>query len=648
MLTGSDSPLAGTAATEAGQRGRLAAQAGVILLVLLACAVRFVHLDADPVFPTWVAYIVDEGRWVESARNMALFGHADAFADRIHLMLSPAYQLCSYLVFKWQGVSFVSARAAAALAGSAMVVIVAICLRRHVTLAALTLGTVILGFETNMLVESRLALPEIPAAFATLVSALVLMLARQTRRNAVIAGLLLTLALAFKGTVALVAPALFVIPLLPSEQLSWRDRIGRTLAFSAGVGVVVVAGLVAGIAAQVITIDKLQHMGGRLLTFISLADPGNAIWAFFNSQAHAVRNVLLLGAWFGSWIWFHRAPGPLTPAGRVYLASAVWAGWSLVVWAANAYSPGRYLIHLIVPATIHLMVGFSLGDRLTLSRIQDRFKRCEDVAHIASLTWLVLPAAIIVSSQLVGLAGLLGWEIVRTGDRAALIAASTLSLSLVVHRCRAGGRAATMCLLAPVTAVLLWCLGWEFELFRHFWEYQSPDAIRLWLLAGSLALAGSALHAHSCTAPRNTLATQLAMLVVVAMPLIFRATLPLRAPTFTIRDASRDIGLLLPTLTTGEIRVHSASSLFLENGLRYRELPSSSMDFEWLVVFEHNQSVQRLLHSIDRRDVESVRTYPLTIDSRYQFESAIHGRPQVTLLHRRPAQPASAPGGAAR
>ena len=630
-----------------GAGGRFAARCGVVFLVLLACAVRLIHLDADPVFPTWISYIVDEGRWNESARNMVLFGTTDAFAERIHLMLSPAYQLCSYLAFKWHGISFVSARASSALAGSALVIVVALCLRRHVTLFALTVGIVILGFETNMLVQSRLALPEIPAAFATLISAMVLLLARQTRRNAALAGLLFTVALAFKGTVVMVAPAFFVIALLPSDPLSWRARVERTLAFAAGAGIVVVVGLAAGFATHLLAVENIWSLGPRLLGFISAVQPNVAVWNFFESQGHAARNVLLLGAWCGSWIWFHRPPGPPSQAVRLYWASAVWAGWSLLVWAANFYSPGRYVVHLIVPATIHLMMGLSSGDRQTLSRIEVRLKRSSGLARIAWLTWLVLPAAVVVASQLVGLAGLSGLEITKVSDRAALIAALALALGLVAHRRCDSRRAVATFLLAPVIAVLLWRLGWEFELLRNFWEHQSPQAAQRWLLAGGLALAASAVLASFSAAGRHTVAIQVGIVVIAAMPLIVRATLPLRAPTFTIRDASQDIGRLLSTLTAGEIRVSYASSLFLENRLHYRELTSSDTGFDWLVVFEHNRMAQRMLRSAGRLEFELVRSYPFTIDSRYLYLPAT-GLPQVALLHRRSSQPASAPGGAAR
>ena len=356
-----------------------------------------------------------------------------------------------------------------------------------------------------------------------------------------------------------------------------------------------------------------------------------------------------MGAWCGSWVWFHRAPGPLTKTAQLYLASALWAAWSLFIWAANAYSPGRYVVHLIVPATIHLMVGFSLGDRLTLSRIDERFKRSSGLARIAWLTWLVLPASIVGASQMVALAGLSGLDIADVSrHRTALIGAAALAFGLLVHRTGAARRAIAMCLLAPVIAILIWCLGWEFELFRHFWEYQSPQANGRWLLAGGLALATAALLAPLIAAGRNTVAIQAGILLAVAVPLIYRATIPLRDPTFTIRDASVDIGRLITPSAAGEVRVRRASSLFLENTLRYRELSSSDMGFDWLLIFEHERNAGLPLRSVSEPEIERVRTYTLAFDSRYEYDSTVHQRPQFALLHRRPTQPALAPGSAAR
>ena len=44
----------------------------------LAVIARFIHLDSDPKFEYWIFYVEDEGRWIETARNLALFGELSA------------------------------------------------------------------------------------------------------------------------------------------------------------------------------------------------------------------------------------------------------------------------------------------------------------------------------------------------------------------------------------------------------------------------------------------------------------------------------------------------------------------------------------------------------------------------------------------
>ena len=140
-------------------------------LVVLACAGRLIHLDADPSFPTWIGYVVDEGRWNETARNLALFEDPDVnWMSRLHLFMSPGYQAVNYVVFLALGVDFWSARLFAAITGILLVLTVSLQLRRHVTPLALAFGVVILGLETNCFGQSRMALPEMPALLATLLA----------------------------------------------------------------------------------------------------------------------------------------------------------------------------------------------------------------------------------------------------------------------------------------------------------------------------------------------------------------------------------------------------------------------------------------------------------------------------------------------
>lgn len=637
--------------------GPWAARAGVTLLVVLACLARLVHLDADPMFPSWVGYITDEGRWNESARNMVLFGHTKAFAERIHLLLSPAYQFIALLTFKFNDVSLWSARLSAALAGSAIVVLVAWHLRRHVTPSALAVGVLILGFETYLLAESRMALPEIPAALGVLASFMVLVLAPQTKRHAVLAGGLFVVALGMKGTMLLVAPALFAVACMPGPapgmtagvQPVWRLRLARLIAFAAGAAGPVLVVAAAGLAAGVLPVAKLLTLGDRLLGFISLVPLTTLLWDLFESEDQMARNLLLLGAWGGSWLWLHRRPSRAPLVERLYLSSAVWAGWSVLIWAVNAYAPGRYVVHVIVPAALHLMAALSLADAETPARIEARLLHATGAARAAWLVWLVLPAAVLAASCLVGVAALAGLDATRVGPRVALIAASVLALGLVAHRAGMGQHASRWFLLAPAVAALAWYLGWEFGVFRQFWEDQPQVSTLLWLLTCALAVAVAAVHSHASPARRG--AVQAIILVAAASALLLRGMLPLWTPTYTIRDASRDLGRLLPSLTHDELVVHSAATLLLDNKLRYRELFAENEAFDWLLVFENNGNARRALRRVAGLPGARYRDYAFAFDPRYAIDLGKDGPVQAVLLHRAPAaaaQPASAPGGATR
>ena len=43
---------------------------GCWVLLVAAVVARIVHLDSDPKFEFWWGYVGDEGRWVETARNL--------------------------------------------------------------------------------------------------------------------------------------------------------------------------------------------------------------------------------------------------------------------------------------------------------------------------------------------------------------------------------------------------------------------------------------------------------------------------------------------------------------------------------------------------------------------------------------------------
>src|SRR5688572_30191677 len=406
----------------------------VIVLIILASAGRLIHLDADPSFPTWIGYVVDEGRWSETARNLALFGDPDLnWFSRLHLFMSPGYQAVNYVIFLALGVDFWSARIFSAVAGILILLTVYVALRRHVTSLALAFGVVVLGLETNVFWASRMALPEMPAVLATLLAFFLLVLGRKTPWSAGVAGLLVVVAVAMKGTTGLAVLIFPIIALIVPQELPVQRRMLRAAAFVAGVALPIVAAYTAFSIVGYLNVDAVGDIAGRSLDFLSWTNAYRAVSRFFDTTELEARNLLLLGMWFCSWLWLCREPRKRSVADELYLASGIWAGWWLLVWSANTYLPGRYQVHFVVPAAIHIMAGLSLGSRDSVTRIVANLEKYQRLKRAAALCWLVLPTAIVLSSVAAGLAGVAGWNAERLWERTAIVAVVAALLTSVEY-----------------------------------------------------------------------------------------------------------------------------------------------------------------------------------------------------------------------
>src|SRR5262252_2844236 len=192
-----------------------------LFVVLIGCAARLALLDADPKLPDWIGYVTDEGRWVETARNLALFGELRLYGlSQMHLLLSPGFQAVVFVVFKLFGVSFWSARLFTALCGCGLLLAVYGACRREVNGFAMLVGMSVLAFEPLMLRVSRLALPELPAALFMCLALLVLVFAQRMRWAALLGGAHAATAVAMKATTVLVVPAFLLIALVTVPQAS--------------------------------------------------------------------------------------------------------------------------------------------------------------------------------------------------------------------------------------------------------------------------------------------------------------------------------------------------------------------------------------------------------------------------------------------
>lgn len=601
---------------------RSTATALVGAVALLACLARFVHLNADPSIATWVGYVVDEGRWNETARNMALFGTAEGSPyARLHLLLTPAYQFTNSLVFRAFGVDFWSARLLSAISGSLIVLLAYVALRRHVTPLALMTGVIVLGFEPSLLMESRMALPELPSVAATLVAFLVLVLARKTRTNALMAGATAALAVAMKATTIMVVPVFPLIILMLETDDPMRARVGRALAFVAGFALLAVLGLGAAFATGILKPGGIVYAANHVLDFLVMTTPYVGVVRYFEATDLEARNLMLLGMWFGAWAWLVRRQPASAWANHLYLASAAWAGWWLAAWSASLYLPGRYVVHFIVPAAVNIMAGLSEWDVDTPRRIEAHLARREGPMRIAAIAWLVLPSAILIATALSGLLEVTAAEGLRLALRLIAVVMVTAILTAIASLARLTQSSITTLLVAPILAACAWLALREGRLVHQLWHFDAAGNLVTWMAALAIVFVGCVYVARQ--GARATIFHGGVVVVVAIAGALLCQTLPaLLSPTYSIRDASRDIEHRLAGAHA--VRAFSAESLFLANDLPFRAVQPDE-PFDVLVLFEHGAQSTNLLKSERLGALDRVVTYSIESSPRYEMDGGRFG-----------------------
>ena len=599
----------------------------IVFIVAIACLARVVHLNADPSVPTWIGYVVDEGRWSESARNFALFGNMDWTTNaRLHLMLAPGYQAVQYAAFALFGIDFASARLFTAVCGILIVTISYLALRRLVTPFALTLGLVILGFETNLLAESRLALPEIPSLLFTLLAFLLLVLARKSPRNAFLAGAVATIAVAMKGTTLIIVPVFALSVLISPRGGPAKARAWRALAFTGGFAFPGFLALLVAAGTGGVHVASVASAGLQIVRFFQLATPYTAVSRFFDSTELEVCVPLLVGVWFCSWIWLHRDAGASPVTREVYIASGIWSAWWLVAWSVSQYLPGRYFVHWIVPATIHIMAGLSLARHDAITRIVATLRDRRGWQRPMLLAWLVLPMAVFVSTIAAQLAEIVDgssslsrrilWIVVIAGALALAAGKQPIRRNLVAAF-----------LLSPVILTVSWVAARELGLVDDFWRWNT--ALNLSIRSATIALTFVAclMLAREPQEGRRLVVVKGGVIVVLAAIFVAEAAPAILRPSYSIRDASLALQTRFPYGAT--IRTFGAESLFLANTLQFRAVAPGETGYDGIVIFEHGVQSRLFLASPQGAKLVKVQSFPLKVNSRYRADEEKFGPPSV-------------------
>src|SRR4030095_2732757 len=203
--------------------------------------------------------------------------------------------------------------------------------------------------------------------------------------------------------------------------------------------------------------------------------------------------------------------------------------------------------------------------------------RSSGLTRAALLTWLVFPSAIFVATTVAWLLQYVGLDASRVSTRSAVIVALAGVIAVVVGRRGAKEGAIAGFLIFPVLMALLWLAGRELGVFDVFWKYDLGAAAVRWLTLTAAIAAACFSLAFRPRVPQWDTAVLSVVVVLLAAIFMAQGAHPVLAPTYSIRDASRQIGKLFSGAPT--IRTLHASSLFLENELRYRELARKDIPY---------------------------------------------------------------------
>lgn len=594
---------------------------GLALFVVAAIALRFVHLDADPHYYGWLGHVMDEGRWVEHSRALAQLGKLFEYpTGNYHFWVSPVFTAATWASFEALSVGRFAARLFPALCGGLLVVLLYAHLRRRVSAGAALLGLAVIAFQADYFVLSRLAVPEMPVALASFVTYLCIVGPGAGALRLFGAGLLACAMVAAKTTslplVGIFAAAVFARRsgrVRAGDAERWRD----VACYAGGVAAVGALALAASAALGALWQLELQSDINAILNLVKPRYPGQIAKLFVEYPIAPVVNLAVLAIWGGALGALAHDDDDPRRAMAVRVC-ATWAGLYTLLIFTQRYFPARYVVLILIPVAVLLAVGVErlrLGGATGLAgamRARSGWRRvlCQALVLLPAVT-LVVPAAAALLAEL--------------GVPTASLRVRGLLLALAWGL---GGAAARRPLESPVwivrlvafpvVATLLWLAGWALAPgWLPYWPSQANEFaghLSSWLLLLAAAAAASGvlagLLAHSDSAPlRRGLAWGLGL----GLSAVWLAHLApgLLAPRFTVRDTSRELGVLLAEEDI--VATANASGLFVDNAVRFRRIDPRRLDAERVLVVASPFADGDIL----AERYELLRSYPLYVPDAY-------------------------------
>lgn len=575
-----------------------------VLALVAGVVLRLIFLDADPVYDLWAGYLTDEGRWTEQARRVILFGslNLDGWYSRVHLGLAPLYQAVTALSFAVFGVGFSSARLVSALSGIALLLSAFLFLRRRFSSEALLLTTVVLALQPDLLLLSRVAIPEMASMLFQFLAFSILLSAPRSARRAATGGLLTAVALGFKVTAAPIVPIFAVIVWAVHHVDDPVSRSIRLAAFVAAVLAPAIAvfglSMVAGVAPAIEVADL-----SRLFGFIQFASAYSVADFLFDSPYVKGLNVVLLGLWTIAGMLIARGRLPKSGARDIYVGSAIW----LVVWLGFSsvleYFPLYYTFHVFVPVALNLGAGLTLLQSHGPSGIVDYLARAEGRAAKIATIWLLLPLTVLLCRLMGAATDVAGFTLERLSHRLALIAVLHLVLVTVAMRWRPHRLiAGSVCL--PLVVVAIWSLAGQARLVDGvFWSANGMSSLVTWVSVLLMAAVIIALLFARYEPGAPTWKWAFGYILALSSVWLLQIVPNVVSRTYTIADTSMALGAEIED--AAGIASGSAASIFLGNRLHYTVGAGHGLLPEFFVV-----AFDRLPPPL-LEDYRLIREYPL-------------------------------------
>ena len=596
-------------------------------ILLIGTLIRFINLDADPHYYDWVGYITDEGLWSQHARSLALHGILfDSSLVNLHLVLAPFFQLCNYLVFELLGVSLLTSRILIASCGSAILVVFWTLLRHTVSSHALVSGLILLAFQTDLVVLSRVAVPEMAVMLFQLIIYFAIVGSGRSSWRMVSAGILMLMACGMKATMVLFFLPIFsiVIVLMPNNSVAPRRRWRDLALFWGGF---TLPTLIGGSIFYLLNSHQALNfisMGHSLIT--SGRFTGLSSQFLYNVMSFPFMHVLsptfslwLLGLWLAvlGWLVEDGDQGDLRWR-RYFTTSVTWFLSYFFIMLSLDYFPTRYKVHVLIPLALIGTLGISRIQSLGLSRVIECYGETAKLSRVLWAAVVTVPTAAFVGPLLARVVALFASDVGRMRTNATCFIVIWLALSFVADRLRRNQKAVKVLLVFPLIAAAAWIIYSTVGPVTSFWpsgDTQYHTGAFFWAILIVLVLSLTLLTVFDqWKYPDGSRSISGFAIIYLSISLVGLAPGYLN-PHFTIRDVSRHLGATLSGTTS--IAAIRTESLFNDNKLRYQSIKTVNWSAEKPEILVVAFGFGRGLEGI-RREYRPIMRYNLYVSPEYR------------------------------